>query len=110
MRRGFHSQLGLIPSAWHSLTEEESRAVYAKPDAPSGNGCLTQGEALMAGKRYNDAVTAFQKAVDLDQQSAPAWFALGAAAHRAGNLTLAISSFQSGLTLAPKDKAAQIYL
>ncbi len=95
---------------WHSLTEKETRAVYAKPDSLRRNEWLTQGEQLMADKRYDDAEKAFQKAVEDDPQSAPAWFALGASQHRTGDLQTAIRSFQTGLKLAPQDEAAHTYL
>jgi hypothetical protein len=84
--------------------------VHAKPEPPMRNQWLAEGEALMAEKHYNAAIKVFINAVGLDMNSAPAWFALGEAAHLAGDIKLAISSFEYGLKFAPNDTAAQAHL
>jgi superkiller protein 3 len=45
------------------------------------------GEALFDARRYDEAIAAFQKALEMDPNSGFAYWALGSVVHREGNVS-----------------------
>lgn len=69
-------------------------------------GLVEQGQALLNQKRYNEAQAAFQQAISVDPNFAPAHFYLGYAFGNAGQSQRAIAEFQNALQIDPSIKEA----
>lgn len=69
-------------------------------------GLVEQGQALLNQKRYNEAQAAFQQAISVDPNFAPAHFYLGYAFANAGQSQRAIAEFQNALQIDPSIKEA----
>lgn len=67
---------------------------------------VEQGQSLLNQKRYPQAQAAFQQALSVDPNFAPAHFFLGYAYANAGQCQQAISEFQSALQIDPNMKEA----
>jgi len=67
---------------------------------------VEQGQSLLNQKRYPQAQAAFQQAISVDPNFAPAHFFLGYAYANAGQCQQAISEFQSALQIDPNMKEA----
>lgn len=67
---------------------------------------VEQGQSLLNQKRYPQAQAAFQQAIGVDPNFAPAHFFLGYAYANAGQCQQAISEFQSALQIDPNMKEA----
>jgi len=67
---------------------------------------VEQGQSLLNQKRYPQAQAAFQQAISVDPNFAPAHFFLGYAYANAGQCQQAIGEFQSALRIDPNMKEA----
>jgi tetratricopeptide (TPR) repeat protein len=80
----------------------------AEASKQTGNlrSLVEQGQALLNQKRYPQAQAAFQQAIGVDPNFAPAHFFLGYAYANAGQCQQAIGEFQSALQIDPNMKEA----
>lgn len=69
-------------------------------------GVVEQGQALLNQKRFNEARSAFQQALSIDPNFAPAHFFLGYALAQSGQMQQAIGEFQAALQIDPNMKEA----
>jgi tetratricopeptide (TPR) repeat protein len=70
----------------------------AKPADPEYQTALRHGDQAYLGKRYDEAVKAYQKAVDRQPQKAEAYGRLAAAQREKGDLDGAIDTLGKGLS------------
>ncbi|CAA0098111.1 TPR repeat-containing protein YrrB [Halioglobus japonicus] len=63
---------------------------------------LHQGEALLKQERWEEAVEAFRKSIDLDAENPWPYHHLGDALARLGHLSEAIATYEQALALAPR--------
>jgi tetratricopeptide (TPR) repeat protein len=80
------------------------RALDTLSGLQSANGCkgmvaYLRGQALRIMERYPDAITALERAAELDPSNIHIWLALGWCYKRTGRLDMAIQSLEEALSI-----------
>ena len=103
----FQQYLQINPNA-PDAAQVQSYIQRAGASKQTGNlrALVEQGQSLLNQKRYPQAQAAFQQALSVDPNFAPAHFFLGYAYANAGQCQQAISEFQSALRIDPNMKEA----
>jgi hypothetical protein len=78
-----------------------------RAEGPDADVCFNLANVLAAGRRFDAAVERLLIAVELRPRFVEAWYNLGLLAQHTGQQTLARSSLQSALDLAPEFEAAR---
>ncbi len=102
----------LIPLAWNRLWVFADNyrlwndaAMLLKHERVAGADRIyyNRGQALMAGKRWEDAASDFERAVAISPQLAPIHHLLGEAYRNAGRLQEALAQFETAISINGKD-------
>jgi tetratricopeptide (TPR) repeat protein len=73
------------------------------PDRYTHNEWHQQGESFYDANRYDEAIQAFSKAIEINPEHASAYNNRGAAWHRKGDYEKAIADFSKAIEIDPKD-------
>jgi tetratricopeptide (TPR) repeat protein len=103
----------LAAAGWYAgsgkpdLAEKHARiALSLKPDLYSAQVLL--GGVLTRTGRYSEAIEAFRAVVAAERLNPLAWYGLGLAYAKAGDPERAISSYKTGLSVAPEDELMRL--
>jgi tetratricopeptide (TPR) repeat protein len=70
---------------------------------PAAEKAFTEGQALVAAKKPDEAAEKFQAVVDAEPTFAPGWYALAAARRRAGQCSKAVPAYRRYAEMQPQE-------
>ena len=92
-----------------TLLTVASAGYSQRPDAqldPRSVALVTEGKALLAAQKFNDAENAFESALAVDPRNRPAFISLAQTSQRKGLPGKAIRFYREALLIEPNDIAA----